>query len=103
MYDMGHPTERDGPLEQRPVLRGCLQLGGQPAVTRAVAAATSTVATSPAQACIDDRLGELAPARLGCSQRGEANRVGSWTWLIARCWWPSWIQRAPQLVQMAVG
>src|SRR5215218_2541660 len=29
--------------------------------------------------------------------------VGSWTWLIARCWWPSWIQRAPQLVQVAVG
>src|SRR5829696_10444342 len=28
---------------------------------------------------------------------------GSWTWLIARCWRPSWIQRAPQLVQMAVG
>jgi hypothetical protein len=28
---------------------------------------------------------------------------GSWIWLIARCWWPSWIQRALQLVQMAVG
>src|SRR5829696_9523827 len=28
---------------------------------------------------------------------------GSWTWLIARCWRSSWIQRAPQLVQMAVG
>src|SRR5512132_2730770 len=28
---------------------------------------------------------------------------GSWTWLIARCWRPSWIQRALQLVQMAVG
>jgi hypothetical protein len=28
---------------------------------------------------------------------------GSWIWLMARCWWPSWIQRAPQLVQMAIG
>jgi hypothetical protein len=28
---------------------------------------------------------------------------GSWIWSIARCWWPSWIQRALQLVQMAVG
>src|SRR4029434_9901397 len=28
---------------------------------------------------------------------------GSWIWLIARCWWPSWIQRALQLVQMAIG
>src|SRR5215216_7852885 len=42
-------------------------------------------------------------AVLGSSQWAEANRVGSWTWLIARCWWPSWIQRAPQLVQMAIG
>src|SRR5829696_4819855 len=33
----------------------------------------------------------------------EANSVGSWIWLIARCWWPSWIQRALQLVQMAIG
>src|SRR5215218_9676504 len=33
----------------------------------------------------------------------EANSVGSWIWLIARCWRPSWIQRAPQLVQMAIG
>src|SRR5688572_31712667 len=33
----------------------------------------------------------------------EANNVGSWIWLIARCWRPSWIQRALQLVQMAVG
>ena len=31
--------------------------------------------------------------------RGE----GSWIWLMARCWWPSWIQRALQLVQMAIG
>src|SRR5215218_3555446 len=44
-----------------------------------------------------------AAAVLGCSQRAEANRVGSWTWLIARCWWPSWTQRALQLVQMAIG
>src|SRR5215216_1800224 len=42
-------------------------------------------------------------AVLGSSQWAEANRVGSWTWLIARCWRPSWIQRAPQLVQMAIG
>src|SRR4029453_9489750 len=28
---------------------------------------------------------------------------GSWTWLMARCWWPSWIQRALQLLQMAIG
>src|SRR4029450_9453198 len=28
---------------------------------------------------------------------------GSWIWLMARCWWPSWIQRALQLVQMAIG
>jgi hypothetical protein len=28
---------------------------------------------------------------------------GSWTWLIARCWLPSWTQRALQLVQMAIG
>ena len=28
---------------------------------------------------------------------------GSWTWLIVRCWWSSWIQRALQLVQMAIG
>ena len=28
---------------------------------------------------------------------------GSGIWLMARCWWPSWIQRALQLVQMAVG
>src|ERR687898_2255520 len=42
-------------------------------------------------------------AVLGSSQWVEANRVGSWTWLIARCWWPSWIQRALQLVQMAIG
>src|SRR5919106_1624789 len=33
----------------------------------------------------------------------EAKSVGSWIWLIARCWWPSWIQRAPQLVQLAIG
>src|SRR5215207_11261594 len=33
----------------------------------------------------------------------EAKSVGSWIWLIARCWWPSWIQRALQLVQMAIG
>src|SRR5215211_359959 len=32
-----------------------------------------------------------------------ASSEGSWTWLIARCWWPSWIQRAPQLVQVAIG
>src|SRR5213592_2557649 len=30
-------------------------------------------------------------------------REGSWIWLMARCWWPSWIQRALQLVQMAIG
>jgi hypothetical protein len=28
---------------------------------------------------------------------------GSWTWLTARCWLPSWIQRALQLVQNAIG
>jgi hypothetical protein len=28
---------------------------------------------------------------------------GSSTWLIVRCWWPSWIQRALQLVQNAIG
>ena len=28
---------------------------------------------------------------------------GSWIWLMARCWWPSWIQRALQLAQMAIG
>jgi hypothetical protein len=28
---------------------------------------------------------------------------GSWIWLMARCWWPSWIQRALQLMQMAIG
>ena len=33
----------------------------------------------------------------------EANSLGSWIWLMARCWWPSWIQRALQLVQMAIG
>src|SRR4029453_13699377 len=33
----------------------------------------------------------------------KAKSVGSWTWLIARCWWPSWIQRALQLLQMAIG
>ena len=30
-------------------------------------------------------------------------REGSWIWLMARCWWPSWIQRALQLLQMAIG
>src|SRR5512133_621943 len=35
--------------------------------------------------------------------RPWAMREGSWTWLMARCWWPSWIQRALQLVQMASG
>ena len=28
---------------------------------------------------------------------------GSWTWSIVRCWWLSWIQRALQLVQNAIG
>jgi hypothetical protein len=28
---------------------------------------------------------------------------GSRTWLMARCWLPSWIQRALQLVQNAIG
>src|SRR5215211_2653710 len=44
-----------------------------------------------------------AAAVLGCSQRAEANSVGSWTWLISRCWWPSWIQRALQVAQVAIG
>src|SRR5215207_2743762 len=35
--------------------------------------------------------------------RPWAMREGSWIWLMARCWWPSWIQRALQLVQMAIG
>jgi hypothetical protein len=30
-------------------------------------------------------------------------REGSGIWLMARCWWPSWIQRALQLLQMAIG
>ena len=37
------------------------------------------------------------------SEGPRAMSEGSWIWLIARCWWPSWIQRALQLVQMAIG
>jgi hypothetical protein len=37
------------------------------------------------------------------SEGSWAMSEGSWTWLIARCWRPSWIQRAPQLAQMAIG
>ena len=51
-------------------------------------------------------VGLLARSGAGAMSEGpwaEANSVGSWIWLIERCWWPSWIQRALQLVQMAVG
>src|SRR5829696_10559682 len=40
---------------------------------------------------------------LAVSEGPRAISEGSWIWFIARCWWPSWIQRALQLVQMAVG
>jgi hypothetical protein len=40
---------------------------------------------------------------LAASEGPRAISEGSWIWLIARCWWPSWIQRALQPLQMAVG
>jgi hypothetical protein len=36
-------------------------------------------------------------------ERPGAMSEGSWTCVIVRCWWPSWIQRALQLVQKAIG
>src|SRR4029453_15544685 len=36
-------------------------------------------------------------------ERAGAMSEGSWTWLIVRCWLASWVQRALQLVQRAIG
>jgi hypothetical protein len=48
-------------------------------------------------------LGLLARSGPWTSEGLWAMSEGSWVWLIVRCWWPSWIQRAPQLVQLAIG
>src|SRR5215213_3756541 len=103
-----------GPTEvSRPAIRpgssasGSRERGHQPPSTAPVPAMVGSSCTrGPGGAAGRvEAAGVLVAAVMSMTpvQRAEAKRVGSWTWLIARCWRPSWIQRALQLLQVAIG